>query len=238
MIDRRLTQIDIADFPSWPCPICKLGSLQRGEKSASRWPNANVKYAIDEGFIEHWDDNGVFSMTLHCSNSDCHQGVAVLGDYSCNLVDDDYQRMAIDTNYRVRDVHPAILLIDIPNKLVPEPIAGALHRSFSLYWRDPQSCAVAIRTAIERIAEHLGQSARQNGRFIGLERRLSNLDGKHTDLVEAAKAIKDIGNDGAHGDEVDRDKLLTAYELLEIELRLLFNDDSLRREALIKRLKS
>jgi hypothetical protein len=40
------------------------------------------------------------------------------------------------------------------------------------------------------------------------------------------------------GDEVDRDKLLTAYELLEIELRQLFNDDSLRREALIKRLRS
>jgi hypothetical protein len=110
------------------------------------------------------------------------------------------------------------------------------HRALALH-RHPRA-RTGIRTAIEGIAEHLGQSARQNGKFVGLDRRLSNLDGRHTDLVEATKAIKDIGNDGAHGDEVDRDKLLTAYELLEIELRLLFNDDSVRREALIKRLRS
>jgi hypothetical protein len=128
--------------------------------------------------------------------------------------------------------------MDIPDKLIPESISGALHRSFSLYWRDPQSCAVAIRTAIEGIAEHLGQPAIYKGKFVSLERRLSNLDAQHSDTVEAGKAIKDIGNDGAHGDEVDREKLLTAYELLEIELRRLYNNDSLRRQELITRLKS
>jgi hypothetical protein len=238
MIDRRLTWIDVEDFPSWPCPARKLGTLQRGEKPVSRWPNAGVKYAIDEGYIEHWDDHGVFSTTLHCSNSACRQGVAVLGDYSCHLADGDYQRMAILSTYRIRDVHPAILLMDIPDKLTPKPIAEALHRSFSLYWRDQQSCAVAIRRAIEGIAEHLGQPARHNGRFVSLERRLNNLDAQHSDTVEAAKAIRDVGNDGAHGDKIDREKLLTAYELLEIELRRLFNDDTLRRQELITRLRS
>jgi hypothetical protein len=238
MIDRRLAHVNVGDFPSWPCPICRVGSLQRGDKPVSRWPHAGVAHAIDEGFIEHSDDRGVFSTTLHCSNSACHQGVAILGDYSCHLIDNDYRQMAVDTIYRVRDIHPAILLIDFSDKLTPEPIAGALHRSFSLYWRDPQSCAVAIRTAIEGIAGRLGQAAKQNGKFVSLEKRLSNLNAQHTDAVEAAKAIKDIGNDGAHGDEVDRDKLLNAYELLEIELRSLFNDDLIRRQELITRLKS
>jgi hypothetical protein len=219
-------------------PVCKQGSLQRGKKDVNRWPAAGVADAIDQGHIERWDDYGVFSTTLHCSNFACRQAVAVLGDYSCQLIEDDYQQMAIDTNYRVRDIHPAILLIDIPDKLTPDPISGALHRSFSLYWRDPQSCAVAIRTAIERIAEHLGQPAIHNGKFVSLDGRLSNLDAEHSDAVEAAKAIKDIGNDGAHGDEVDTEKLLTAYELLEIELRRLFNNDSLRRQELITKLKS
>jgi hypothetical protein len=84
----------------------------------------------------------------------------------------------------------------------------------------------------------LGQPARQNGKFLSLERRLNNLGAQHSDIVEAAKAIRDIGNDGAHEDEIDREKLLTAYELLEIELRRLFNDDSHRRQELITRLKS
>jgi hypothetical protein len=238
VIDRRLIQIDVGNFPSWPCPICKAGSLQRGDKQTNRWPASGVWFAIDEGHLDRWDDHGVFSITLHCSNDVCRQGVAVLGDYSCHLVDDDFRRMEIDSSFKIRDVHPAIHIIDIPESLTPEPIAGALHRSFSLYWRDPQSCAVAIRTAIEGIATHLGQSARHNGKFVSLEKRLRNLDIQHADTVEAAKAIKDIANYGAHGDEVDRDKLLTAYELLEIELRRLFNNDSSRRQTLIAKLKS
>jgi hypothetical protein len=112
-------------------------------------------------------------------------------------MNDDFQGMEIATSFVVRGIHPAILLIDIPEKITPEPIAGALLRSFSLYWSDPQSCAVAIRTAIEGIAAHLGQPARQNGKFISLERRLSKLTAQHADTVEAAKVIKDIANSGA-----------------------------------------
>jgi hypothetical protein len=119
MIDRRLTRIDVGDFPSWTCSACRLGNLERGEKPVNRWPHAGVAHGIEEGFVEHWDDHGVFSTTLHCSNSSCRQGVAVLGDYSRNLIDDDYQRMAIASTYRVRDIYPAILLIDIPDKLTP-----------------------------------------------------------------------------------------------------------------------
>jgi hypothetical protein len=82
--------------------------------------------------------------------------VAVLGDYSTSLVYDGEQHH-VEHTYKVRDIHPAILLIDIPANLTPEPIAGALQRSFALYWRDPQACAVTIRKAIEGITEHFGQ---------------------------------------------------------------------------------
>lgn len=239
MIDHDLCRIGLTYFPHWPCSACKQGFLQNHEKkSVQLWPEKGVANAIDEGYLERWDDNGVFSVTLVCSNPACQQGVAVLGDYSSSLVDNDWQRMQIERTYKVRDIHPAILLIDIPASLTPEPIAGALERSFALYWRDPQACAVTIRTAIEEIANHLGQPAKQNGKFISLERRLNKLDAKYAHIVEAAKAIKGIGNDGAHGDAVDRDKLLMAYELLEIELRQIFNDDDLRRQTLITKLRS
>jgi hypothetical protein len=56
--------------------------------------------------------------------------------------------------------------------------------------------------------------------------------------VGAAEAIKDVGNVGAHGDAVDQTKLLVALELLEIELRQLFNDDPARRQELVKELKT
>lgn len=78
----------------------------------------------------------------------------------------------------------------------------------------------------------------KNGKRISLSQRLGLLGaGPHAEIVEAAKAIKDIGNDGAHGDKVEREKLLASYELLEIEMRNIFNNDADRKQALIARLK-
>jgi hypothetical protein len=138
--------------------------------------------------------------------------------------------------YTVRDIYPAIHLIDISTN-VTKPIAEALKRSFGLYWRDPQACAGAIRTAISGACEHLGQAAKQNGKVVQLGIRLRKLSGTHPNLVQAFDVIRDaVGNAGAHGETVDRDKLLTTYELLEIELRSLFSDDSSRRRNLIGKL--
>lgn len=239
MIDHHLCKTRLPYFPPWPCPACRQGTLRNESEKGSvqRWPEKGVVPAIEDSNIEPWDDCGVFSVTLVCSNPRCRQGVAVIGDYATHLVDGDFRNPQIERTYEVRDIHPAILLIDIPATLTPKPIAGALQRSFALYWRDPQACAVTIRTAIEGIAEHLGQPSKKNGKFVSLETRLNNLDKKHAPIVEAAKAIKDIGNDGAHGDTVERDKLLTAYELLEIDLRQIFNDDDSRRRELITKLR-
>jgi Domain of unknown function (DUF4145) len=127
-------------------------------------------------------------------------------------------------------------LIDIPQQL-PPPILASLAESFALYWSHPQACAVAIRTAIEGIADHLGQPRQVKGKFVPLAQRLKNLKPQHPDLFKAAAAIKDFVNLGAHGDTVDRENLLTAYELVEIELRVLFEDTNSRRDALIGKLK-
>jgi hypothetical protein len=66
---------------------------------------------------------------------------------------------------------------------------------------------------------------------------LNVLKPQHPELVEAADVLREVGNQGAHGDAVDRDRLLAAYELFEIELRKLFTDDTARRRTLIDKLR-
>jgi hypothetical protein len=146
------------------------------------------------------DENGVFSTLLKCSNYTCNQGIAVLGDYSSDIIDASYNT---ETSYTIRDVYPPIALINIPAGAT-EPIKRALQRSFGLYWRDPQSCATTLRTAIEGIADAVGHPARQNGRFVNLGTRLKRMKATHPELVGAAEAIKDVGNVGAQGDAVDQ----------------------------------
>ena len=221
-------------FPSWRCPECSEGTLELDPKRIHHWPAKGVYEAIEEGNLPRWDDYGVFSATLQCTNISCKQGVAVFGDYACHELG--YPEMAYEHRYHVRGIHPALQLIDIPSSTAT-PIGAALRRSFGLFWCDAQSCATAIRVAIEGIAEHLGQPRENGGKRLSLASRLSKLKTTHPDIAEAASLIKDVGNEGAHGDVVDQEKLLTCYELLEIELRTLFNDRQLRRQALMDTLR-
>jgi hypothetical protein len=194
------------------------------------WPAKGVVQGIEEGHIFRWDAYGVFSGTLKCSSMACSQGVAILGDYSCYEIAD--PPMAYEHRYSVRAFHPALKLIDVPIG-TPAAISDALLRSFGLFWSDQGACAGVIRVAIEGIVEHLGQPRVAAGKFVALGTRLKNLKSHHPQIVEAARAIKGVGNDGAHGDKVEQEQLLACYELLEIELRGLFNNDATRRRALI-----
>lgn len=199
-----------------------------------RWPAERVVEGIDEGYIFRWDEYGVFSVTMKCSNQACSQGVAVLGDYGAYEFEEG--QMAYGFKYTVRDMYPAPFIIEIPT-LTSEPIANALKRSFRLFWIDTQACAGAIRVAIEEIATHLGQPRKSATGFVPLGARLEKLRATHPQVVEAAEAIKAVGNDGAHGDEVEQDKLFACYELIEIELGRLFSDEEARRKAAIETLK-
>lgn len=232
MIDHDLCVTGHCYFPQWRCPACKQGTLACPEDSIKKWSNSGVAWMINEGHMMHDDDHGVFAAMAKCSNPGCTQGVGILGDYSA-VMDGAESGWQIEYRYTVKDIHPAIQIIDTNDNLVPELITIPLHRSFALYWRDQQACAATIRLVIEQIAEHLGQQRIVNGRFVNLESRLNNLETNHPSLVEASKAIKNFGNDGVHGEDIKREKLLAAYELLEIELRHLFNDDVTRRQALI-----
>jgi hypothetical protein len=230
-------------FPHWPCPVCGHGVLQLSHRSTRFASSAGMAALIEHDDLAGFEDHGVFCATMVCVNEACLQGVVVIGDYSthtpegmCASVSGVYN-FPVERNYIITAIHPAFQLINIPQNL-PLPILDPLSESFALYWGHPQVCAASIRMAIEGITDHLGQPREVNGKFIPLGQRLKNLKQQHPDLFKAATAIKDFGNVGAHGNAVEREKLLAAYELVEIELRVLFEDTRSRRDALIGKLET
>ena len=72
--------------------------------------------------------------------------------------------MADEHRYSVRAFHPPLKLIEVP-EATPELISEALARSFGLFWSDQQSCAGALRVAIEGLAEHLARIMHDARRF-------------------------------------------------------------------------
>jgi hypothetical protein len=103
--------------------------------SGLRWDPQTTSFGVDkaialvDGPFLHADFQGIFSVILRCSNVECGQCVAVLGDYRDDPTADlkSYQ----PRKYIVRDVYPAIPLIDIPTSSTTA-IVEALQRSFGL----------------------------------------------------------------------------------------------------------
>lgn len=229
-------------FPLWPCPVCAHGHLRCTENDIRHLSEEQVNWRIDVGAMEPYEDRGVFTAMMMCQNKSCEQGVAILGHYWKETPDGVYitlpgkrLHMRTVTNYAVLAIHPPLRLIMIPEG-VPATIVDTLRRSFALYWSDAQSCAAAIRVAIEETADELKERRLdKKGNRVSFGVHLEDLKVSHPQLAEAAKLIKDaVGNPGAHGDQVERSMILDAYELLEMELRNLF--DAHRRRQLIGKL--
>lgn len=241
-VDFTQDQSEDPRFPHWPCPACGHGVLQLSGRSIRFALSAGMSFAIDLDPLANFEAYGAFCAIMVCVNDACRQGVVVIGDYSTHTPEGMYSsgpgrgyEFPVERKYIINAIHPAFRLITIPQQL-PPPILPPLEESFALYWGHPQACAASIRTAIEGITDHLGQPREVNGKYIPLAQRLKNLTPQHPDLAKVATAIKDFGNIGAHGNTVEHAKLLAAYELVEIELGLLFEDTDSRRDILIAKL--
>lgn len=228
-------------FPNWICPKCEDGVLRYDQKSAQL--ASSVSYEIQNDHIPHWDDYGVFTAMLYCQR--CYRGVAVSGEYVLSAPDGISWVVGggfdgdIDRKLTIRSIYPAPNLIEVPEKTT-SVIKDAVLRSFPLYWSDARACGGAIRIAIEEAVDHLTpRRLDRKGRPVTLGTHLQDLEknDKYKRHAEAfQRIVKTLGNAGAHGDAVSHDNLLVAFELLEIELGVMFEDD--RRNELMSKLTS
>lgn len=252
LIDKSLLEHSIEDytdtgphFPRWPCPECTHGRLTLERSQVHFGAAARIDEGIESGYLEHWDDQGVFAAIMRCDAIACRQAVAVLGDYQALAHDVGYViGHGIDgrfgRRFTFRAIHSAPKLVAMASH-TPDPIKHAIAKSFPLFWSDLQACAGAMRIAVEEIADHVRpRRSGSNGSPVSLGIHLEDIktaQPQHADHVEAFRLIvRKLGNPGAHGDAIDRDRVIDAYELLEIEIGKLFEET--RRTELMDRLNS
>jgi hypothetical protein len=101
---------------------------------------------------------------------------------------------------------------------------------------------------LERLMDHFGvaksTTVRRQGfpgkrKRLDLSSRIDKLPRKigTQDYSKILHALRDVGNLGTHGGNVNRKAMLDAYKLCEIALGKLFEDESDSVDAIIKRLK-
>ena len=239
-LKRQLWKPPFVVFPSWPCPICEIGTVALLDDTLRIVETGLSKEAHDhEAWEPTWIEERFIAMFI-CNNVSCKESVAVSGR-TCHVEDHDYERQEHHWTrlYQPKSFSEAPPVFPIP-KNCPAPIEHELKRAFSLIWSDIGSSANRLRCAIEVLLdERRIRKTTQNssGKRIPLtlHQRIALFRNKNIDAVVPLEAVKWLGNVGSHAsfDALTLDELLDGFELFEhaIERVYVRRDEQLTKLA-------
>lgn len=212
------------DYPSPPCPTC--GAPLNWDEAAvvERTPTHNVEL-VDLAGIEEAESK--FAGWFVCGHARCGEAVVVLGKCTYRYGYGDDGNTVTRRSFHPTAMYPPPPVIAAAEE-VPDRIRDVLSVSFGLFWTNGESCAGRLRVVVELILEQEGFPAEPSpGKFVALDRRIDRWSSIYgaSGIATSFKAIKWLGNVGAHETEVSRDRLLDAYEILDRVLKQMFPVD-------------
>jgi Domain of unknown function (DUF4145) len=176
-----------------------------------------------------------FSALLECKNHLCREVIAIAGHghgyyeqvyYSDPETGDSESDMTYTEKFYPNYINPSPALIVIPT-LCPKNIKEELSKAFISSWGDPYAALNYIRSSVEQLLGHLkiesmqikpsGESIR-----IPLHNRILILSTQNKLIGDCLQAIKWLGNAGSHADEISRNDVYDALDIIEMVLDDLF----------------
>jgi hypothetical protein len=221
-------------IPSWPCPICELGVLQKDGESIQQLYSEETKRGSNNLFYQTKAlAEFRFVGYLKCTN--CDERIVITGEGRFfNELDQPVNAGFKGKRYSVfypKFFEPNLRIIDLPSSL-NSSIAEMVNKSFVLFWVDLDSCANKIRKALEQITiDNSATGDKLHGKIESLRKQLGD------SLTDTLLAIKWAGNEGSHlGPPFTRDHILDIYSLLKDVLHQLYPDitEIERKEQLVK----
>jgi hypothetical protein len=199
-----------------PCPNCQEGVLQ--------YTKIDIVTETRESLIDNeYHRNGIifpYTTSLGTSHLKCSKCTDVV---IMTYIQVDDVRHQDEEGNELLDItplsyYPPPKIIHIPASC-PKNIQAIFNSSFGLFWIDLASCANKIRIGVEALMDHY-----QIDNTVKLHQRIQKFARIDAKVSNYLLAIKWIGNSGSHYDEITKNAILDAYELLEYSLELLFND--------------
>lgn len=213
-------------YPRFACPTCYWS---HAGKLAAKLSDLHVETPTHIAQLP-WETSkfgGRFRLTMRCDAVACGEVVLVVGDV-CPW------EMAIDgqkVNY-AEALFPAYFFPAPPIIAASGAQDGhtglLLHKSFELFWVEPESGMNCVRRIIEGTLDNFGVpktflTKAGNERRTTLINRIDVFLSTDEHVAESLMALRKIGNIGSHGGEINREMVLDAYELLDDCMRHLYD---------------
>ncbi|WP_332643278.1 DUF4145 domain-containing protein [Aeromicrobium sp.] len=223
--------LTIEEGTAWPrplCPHCLAGHLRFAipiEVEHGQSKRAHAHPAWDPDWI-----HGVFTASALCENPDCEQPAVATGEYSVDWSKkrehDESLGPPYSTYYQVRQIHPPLVLMRLPES-TPSPVQEGVIRASAVLLTDPGLAATALRLVVEQFLSSEGvPSTRTGGSFIGADERIKTWKKSGTGRDRVAGlllAVKWIGNAGTHSlSKLTIKEVLEGVEILDEAFHALF----------------
>jgi len=213
----------------WRCPTCESGSLRLKAKTLHFAETRQSREARDEEDSNPSDPTIYrFAGILECNSRQCSEVVLVAGvryDYididfwtDPDSGEEKYEQID-EEDFRIDYVNPSPPLITIPENC-PTAVTAALKKAFVASWGDLWAAANHTRSCVEKLLDHLGEPQVRN-----LHQRIENYKERDEQRGSALLAVKWVGNVGSHADDISREDVYDAFDIIEIVLKDVFSRD-------------
>ncbi|MEO5331832.1 MAG: DUF4145 domain-containing protein [Magnetococcus sp. YQC-5] len=219
---------EFKEFPKWVCPKCLRGNLNLDENTfQSIEPTYSVAWHNHDDFEPDWVCERFVGL-LKCNNKPCGEIVSISGNtiYDYDKIDErQWGVVPFSVPTCLCPAPPVFVLIDD----VPDSVAEDVKKSFELFWSDTASCVNKIRVSLERLLDEEGVTQSTPDKRMTLHQRIQEYESKDSESAKYLMALKWVGNTGSHSSNIDIDKVLEAFELLEHSLIAVFKGRKLRK---------
>lgn len=226
----------------YTCPNCKQGSLVPDDTS---FKTSEPAYSKSEHAHDDWDPDWVtyrFTFTCVCDKKSCGEIAHVAGSGAVGQWYSEENQAEYYESYCIKSFFPAPNLIHIP-KGAPIDVTALLEKSFALYWVDVSAAANALRASLEALLDKLQIPRSQKstkGKMVRLtlHKRLEIWSKKQSDFADLCFALKEVGNLGSHGEDVQEKHYFGVLEIYAHVLVQLFENNAVKMKELAEKIKS
>ncbi|TFB88275.1 DUF4145 domain-containing protein [Cryobacterium algoricola] len=239
-LDRWVTA---ATWPRTTCPQCKTGTV--GYATSQSQMDSVSKASLtaahrNEGPFEEL--SGTFTGTLICDDTNCMRELAMAGDWGYHYDFDDYdgrgQPQLVDT-YRLRYANPALPLLAVPER-TPQTVQDEIVGASNVLFVSPSAAGNRLRRAAEELmnAQRVNKSRvdRKTGKRVPatLHARIEMFGLKQPDIAHTLLAVKWIGNEASHSQEMTVADVVLCARVLNAALIALYDRSDAELKHLVK----
>ncbi len=227
-------------FPRLPCPRCATGRVILDKDSLTV---SEPKYSKSMHSHDAWEPDWTierFSGRMVCEEGACGEIVFMSGDtevVEVYIEEDGYEGPGLAEALRPRSIFPGSPLFPIPTTM-PSDASQELKLAFQLYWTDLSASLGRLRTSIERMLDDQGvvtSGLDKNGKVftLNLFQRISAFQKMATgaDAALSLQSLRNVGNIGTHGGEIDAEVLFDAMDVYEDVLLGIYEKKSILAKA-------